>query len=55
MPPTKQSEFEALCRAHHAWEPAVDLIPFQRRARLLQALWREVDFARLDRPVDQAT
>lgn len=33
--------FEALCKRHHAWEPGTDTIPFQRRARLLQALWRE--------------
>ncbi|MCB9737711.1 MAG: hypothetical protein H6747_00470 [Deltaproteobacteria bacterium] len=37
----ESAEFEERCRQHLAWEPRTDEIPFQRRARLLQALWRE--------------
>ncbi len=32
---------EHLCRQHLAWERNSDTTDFQRRARLLQALWRE--------------
>lgn len=32
---------ETVLRQHLAWEPRTDTLPFQRRARLLQALWRE--------------
>jgi hypothetical protein len=35
-----RTELERLCRAHTAWEPNTDKTLFQRRARLLQALWR---------------
>ena len=38
---TSSGKFEALCRRYIAWEPKTDTIPFQRRARLLQAMWRE--------------
>ena len=36
-----RATFEELCQRYLAWEPRTDTIPFQRRARLLQALWRE--------------
>ena len=40
--PTHSKRLEALCREHDAWEKKkVDKSNFQRRARLLQSLWRQ--------------
>ena len=35
------TSLESILRRHLAWEPRTDKIPFQTRARLLQALWRD--------------
>ncbi len=36
-----RATFESVSSRYLAWEPNTDTMPFQRRARLLQAMWRE--------------
>jgi hypothetical protein len=37
----KPMTFEQLATEYVVWEPGTDKAPFQKRARLLQSLWRE--------------